>query len=664
MKLSNPDPVAVVIKTRKNQASNVLESMQSSRTQEMRLMPMAGLRQKFLFGATVGLTTLSVVLLSLSWLIYRHQLTQERGEAAAEVNLLLQASLENAMLKRDLPGLIDIVDRLGSQPGIRNAMILAPNEEIRFASDPTLLRTRFPLETHGVCLNCPDQPVAHALFTDFTLDGKGREVMRSINAVANKPQCSVCHGSPATHPLNGVLVVDYDAAPIRQRAAHSAMALGGMGALLLLLTLVGGSWFIRNLVLKPVSRLASGSTDLARGLLDTRVSIEGNDELAQLSSTFNQMANNLQSLLDQTLEQEAFLQALVDAIPDGIRVIDPDTFLVALDNKAFRSMIGRDAGQTCKGLSCHASSHGLPQPCPPSLTLCPIHEIRHSGKQCKTLMDFTRGDGSTNQVEVIAAPMRLRIGGKEKLFIVESCRDLARIVKFSQEQKLAEMAQLATGVAHEIHNPLASVRIALHAMLRAVDKTTESSGEMLNYLKLVDGEIDRCIEITERLLKLGIASPCNAQLVEVDPVVKETLSLLTWEAEATKVSFDTDFAASSPRVLASDSELRMVVLNLAQNALHAMPNGGALHVRTKQQGTKVRIVFTDTGVGINPADAPHIFEPFYSHRADGRKGTGLGLSICRSIVLNYGGNIVFESQPGTGSTFVVELPDAACQLQQ
>ncbi len=625
---------------------------------------MAGLRRKFLLGTTVGFTTLSVILLGLSWILYRHQLTEERSQAATEVNLLLQASLENAMLKRDLPGLIDIVDRLGKQPGIRSAMILAPNEEIRFASDPAFLKTHFPLKTHGVCLNCPERPIAQELFTDFTRDAQGREVMRSINAVANKPQCALCHGDPAAHPINGVLVVDYDAAPIRQRAAQAALALAGMGALLLLLTLAGGSWFIRHLILKPVSRLASGSTDLANGLLDTRVSIEGDDELAQLSSSFNQMADSLQTLLNQTREQEAFLQALVDAIPDGIRVIDPDTFLIALDNQAYRSIIGRDAGQSCKGLTCHASSHGLSQPCPPSLALCPVHEIRHSGRPCKTLMAFKREDGSTNQVEVMAAPMRLRIGGKKKLFIVESCRDLARIVKFSQEQKLAEMAQLATGVAHEIHNPLASVRIALHAMLRAIDKTTESSGEMLSYLELVDGEIDRCIEITERLLKLGIASPGNAQLVEVNPVVKETLSLLSWEAEAAKVRIQTGYATTNPRVLASDSELRMVVLNLAQNALHAMPDGGTLEVRTEEQGDKVNIVFTDTGVGIGQADVAHIFEPFYSHRADGQKGTGLGLSICRSIVLNYGGDIRFESQTGKGSTFTVELPDAACQLQK
>jgi signal transduction histidine kinase len=628
----------------------------------MRLMSSAGLRRKFLTGVIAGLFTLSLILLGLSWMLYRHQLAEERSMAAAEVNLLLQASLENAMLKRDLPGLRDIVQRLGQQRGIHAAMIVAPTHEIRFASDAKLLKQIFPLERDGLCLNCPGVPPGNSLTTRFTLDAQGREVMRSLNPVANKPACAGCHGSPSIRPINGVLVVDYDAAPIRQRAAESAAVLAGMGALLLVLTLLGGGWFIRRQVLLPVARLASASKALSEGRLDSRVNIAGRDELAQLGLSFNEMADKLQALLVRTREQESFLQALVDAIPDGIRVIDPDTFRIALDNRAYRALVGADPDRPSRGQTCHISSHGSVEPCAPSLTLCPIHEIRCNPQVCKTLMDFKRVDGSVCQVEVIAAPMRVCLDGQERTYIVESCRDLARVVKFSQEQKLAEMAQLATGVAHEIHNPLASVRIALHAMLRKARTEAANSGETLHYLQLVDGEIDRCVEITERLLKLGMASPAKAQLVEINPAVEETLSLLRWEAEANRVDLILHSAPAALRVLASDSELRMVVLNLAQNALHAMPQGGELRVETQQHGNNVRIIVTDTGVGIAPGDAAHIFEPFYSHRADGKKGTGLGLSICRSIVRNYGGDIHFESQPGKGSRFMVELPDAAVAL--
>jgi signal transduction histidine kinase len=239
---------------------------------------------------------------------------------------------------------------------------------------------------------------------------------------------------------------------------------------------------------------------------------------------------------------------------------------------------------------------------------------------------------------------------------------MAKLLKFSQEQKLAEMARLATGVAHEIHNPLASIRLALHAMLRATEQDTHQPTMLREYLQMVDGEIDRCIDVTERLLKLGMTPQATAQLVAVNPAVVETLSLLAWEAGEDKVSISTQLDIPPPRIMATDSELRAVVLNLAQNAIHAMPNGGTLKVSTRQDGEQVEIVFEDTGVGITAEDAPHVFDPFFSHRADGQSGTGLGLSICRSIVEGYGGKIEFDSQPGRGSRFVVRLPEASTRM--
>ena len=620
------------------------------------------LRNKFVLGAATGLVSLSLALVGLAVALYQYQLAQERSQASNEVNRLLQAALENAMLKRDLPGLRDIVARMGRQSGVLGAMIVAPDGEIRFASNPALLGQRFPLGEHGLCLDCPAPARPSGLTTLFTRDAAGREVMRSLNPVANLPQCASCHGAPETRPLNGVMVVDYDAAPIRHQAALSAATLAGMGGLLLLASLLGGAWFIHHYVLRPVARLAAASHELASGHLEGRANLQGGDELAQLGRTFDEMAENLQGLVRRTREQEAFLQALVDAIPDGIRVIDRETMRIVLDNRAYREQIGLPPGRGHSGVACYTSSHGQPQSCPPTLMLCPVHEIERTGQACKTLMSFVRADGGHRHVEVFAAPLDTQVEGRERRYVVESSRDLDQALKFSQEQKLAEMARLATGVAHEIHNPLASIRIALHAMLRAAEAEPERLRVISDYLGMVDGEIDRCIAITESLLKLGMAAPPTPQLVEVNPAVAETLSLLAWEASERKVEVVQDLARPSPRILASDAELRTLVLNLAQNAFHAMPNGGRLAVSTRQSGDRVEIEFADTGVGISPEDARHIFDPFFSRRADGQRGTGLGLSICRSIVEACGGRIQVDSEPGRGSRFVLSLPEASTRL--
>jgi len=181
---------------------------------------------------------------------------------------------------------------------------------------------------------------------------------------------------------------------------------------------------------------------------------------------------------------------------------------------------------------------------------------------------------------------------------------------------------------------------------------------VLEYLTLVDQEVEKCNQVTERLLKLSVPPPAQQELVEVDRVVSDTLKLLHWEAENRNVDIRLDVQGSPLRVLATDSDLRMVTLNLAQNACHAMPRGGMLTVRCRRGGNRVAVDFEDTGVGIDPKDWLRIFEPFFSRRADGVRGTGLGLSITKSIVENHGGVITVDSTPGHGSRLSVSFPDA------
>jgi signal transduction histidine kinase len=103
----------------------------------------------------------------------------------------------------------------------------------------------------------------------------------------------------------------------------------------------------------------------------------------------------------------------------------------------------------------------------------------------------------------------------------------------------------------------------------------------------------------------------------------------------------------------------MIVLNLAQNAFHAMPDGGRLRVTTRREPAEILIEFEDTGAGIPAEDLDRIFEPFFSRRADGAAGTGLGLPICRSLVKTFHGDLTVESEVDVGSRFTVHLPDAA-----
>ena len=603
------------------------------------------LNQKFTLATILGFFMSSAVFLLLFLAFYQGELGRERAQAAREVNRLLQSSLENAMLKRDLAGLLFIVERLGQQPNIRDVFITNPQGEIRFSSDGRQVGRR--LEPR------PD-PGAPAS-TYFLKDDQGRERLRSVNPVHNKPPCQVCHGPMDQKPVNGILVVDYDAASLRHSAWRTTAGLMGAGALIVVINLVGGWWFIRRFILRPVAALDQASRALAGGDLSARVHLTGDDELAHLGRTFNAMAEKLQAQLRRLEENGQFLQALVDAIPDGIRIVD-EAYRMRLVNRAFREQTGHPQRQWV-GEKCHRAAHGLDEPCPPELMTCPLKSILAEGRPIKLIHHHRDHQGRNLDVEIFAAPMKVELDGRPHTFMVESIRDLTRQVRFTHEQRLSELGRLAAGVAHEIYNPLSSMKLALGAL---GDVLTGCSGQraVAELLAAIDGEMAQCIEITDRLLRLSAAPVASPELVDLGEVIHDILALLHWEAEQRSVHVELVLRDEPLRLLAGQSDMRMMVLNLVQNAFHAMPQGGRLRLEGRRRGDEIELRFCDTGVGIPPEELEHIFMPFFSRRADGVHGTGLGLAITRAIVEGAGGRIAVQSTQGAGSCFTVWLPAA------
>jgi PAS domain S-box-containing protein len=606
------------------------------------------LNHKFTLATVAGFLVSSLVFLGLFLAFYQSELQQERAQAARDVNRLLQSSLENAMLKRDLEGLIFIVNRLGKQPNIRRVMITEPYGQVRFSSHA---------ESMGLILD--QELIQHSTpQTHFMQDEQGVEVLRSINPVHNKPQCQECHGPVEQNPVNGILVVDYDAAPIRLKARKTTLMLMGAGALIVIINLIGGWWFIRRFILQPVESLNTASHSLAHGQLDTRVTLPGNDELSALGETFNLMAANLQSSMRRTEEGEAFLQSMVDAIPDGVRIIDDD-YNMLLVNRTFREQTGCP-DKLWVGQKCYKAAHNLDAPCPAELVTCPLEEIRRESKPVKVIHYHTRCDGDTLDVEIYAAPMTIVRDGKEEALLVESIRDLTQEVRFTHEQRLSELGRLAAGVAHEIYNPLSSMKLALHALAGMIVKEGQPD-EIGDYLGIVEQQMDQCIRITDRLLHLSASPAGQPQLVDIQLAVEDTLSLVKWDAQETSIEIIESFPQQPLRVFADDSELRMLVLNLVQNAFHAMPSGGELRITGSIVDGEVVVRFCDNGVGIADENLPRLFMPFFSRRADGVEGTGLGLPISRTIVESFDGTLEVESELGRGSCFIVRLPEATTE---
>lgn len=221
-----------------------------------------------------------------------------------------------------------------------------------------------------------------------------------------------------------------------------------------------------------------------------------------------------------------------------------------------------------------------------------------------------------------------------------------------RSEQLASLGKLLAGVAHEIRNPLAGIRSTIQLWQRFPDQA-----HILDSVGAVVQATERINEILTRLLHFARAEHAERKLIRMNELVAETLKLLEAQATAQDVRLESDLEQGLPPVLGSPTALRQVLLNLATNALQAMPGGGRLHCRTREQKQlqSVEITVADTGPGILPNDRRHLFEPFFTTRPE---GTGLGLALCREIVLQHGGVIELAVQSNPGATFRVVLPAA------
>jgi len=578
--------------------------------------------------------------------LYREQLERERAEASLQLNRMLQVTWENAMLKRDVDGLREIVGRLGTLPGIRAVLILAPSGEVRFASDPARLGSRMAEVAGATTAGTP--------LSRFEALEAGGEVLRSINPVPNREPCTPCHGPVAGHPVNGVLVVDYDAAPLRQAALHSAALFLLAGGAMLALTL-GTLWLLlRRHVIGPLGDLDAATRALAAGDLGVRAPVSGDDEIGRAADSFNRMAQRLEAQMALLVAHEAYLQQILDGLPDGVRVIRVADKRVVLANRAFCQQVGRPLGEVL-GLPCHRSSHDRAEPCAATLVVCPLAELQGVGATLKANHRHQRADGSQFPAEVHAVRVQIDRDGGREAYIVESVRDLGQAVRVSHEQRLSELGLLAAGIAHEIHNPLGSVRLGVQGLAREIREARITPEQVAEYMGLIDQEIDNCIAVTRRLLLLARPPTSSLQLVVLDEALADTLRLLEFDAQSHGIRQEVDLPATQLRVLADEAEIRMIFLNLVQNAHHAMPAGGTLTARLARDGGRALIEIADTGTGMDAEFVARIFDPFFSRRADGVAGTGLGLTIVKNFVERMGGEIRIESEPGRGTRFLILL---------
>ena len=222
-----------------------------------------------------------------------------------------------------------------------------------------------------------------------------------------------------------------------------------------------------------------------------------------------------------------------------------------------------------------------------------------------------------------------------------------------QSEKLASMGRMASGIAHEINNPLTGVLTYSSLLLEDLGKS-----EYENDLKVIVDETIRCREIVKGLLDFARQTRLEKVRINMNKVIIDTMSILTKHLTFQNVKVELDLDVKIPETAIDINQIKSVTNNLAENAAQAMPCGGMLKIKSwyEPECKSIKISFSDSGSGISEENISKIFDPFFTTKPAG-KGTGLGLAVIYGIIERHFGTIDVESTPGEGTTFTINLPD-------
>jgi two-component system sensor histidine kinase HydH len=252
-----------------------------------------------------------------------------------------------------------------------------------------------------------------------------------------------------------------------------------------------------------------------------------------------------------------------------------------------------------------------------------------------------------------AAPLRDENGQEMgSVLLIKDLREIRDLQeKVHRSERLASLGRLAAGVAHEIRNPLSSIKGFAQYFVKRFSGQQEEQG----YASVMVKEVDRLNHVITDLLDFAGSKEPNREPQSLETIADQALKLLAPDLDARKVAVVREYEPNLPAVPVDRDRISQVFINLLLNALESMEAGGEIRIGLHRCAppSAVEISVADTGAGIPEGDLEKVFEPFFSRK---RKGTGLGLAIVHQIVESHRGEIRAESRPEKGTVFLIRLP--------
>lgn len=382
-----------------------------------------------------------------------------------------------------------------------------------------------------------------------------------------------------------------------------------------------------------LAEIKSGLTRLSYDLSFRMKRLDG--EPGEITGAINKLAKDLQ-------ESRSHTETMMDSMENGVIALDQEGHLTAWNESASRLI----------GLPVEAKGRQYAQVFTDSSLL--VEMIAAALQDAKTNPDTEWWHPHPDRgmlclkisTSIWRGPLDEVLG---VIIMIEDRTEWKQLEsRLAQAERLAVIGEWATSIAHEVRNPLTSIK----AFTQIIEEDLPNEHDSREYTGIIMEEVERLNRFADELLLFSRPSEETHVAVNLDRVIRHSLKLTERSATNKDVSIKLEAGAELPQVMASPELLKQVFLNILLNALHAVPNGGEVRLETERQADHVRIHISNEGSEIAKENLDMVFEPFFTTKPS---GTGLGLAISQRIVQAYGGHIYVENT-SEGVRFTVELP--------
>ncbi|WP_339221483.1 ATP-binding protein [Paenibacillus sp. FSL H8-0332] len=443
------------------------------------------------------------------------------------------------------------------------------------------------------------------------------------------------------------VVMDYQAisSVIREQLFNNITT-----SVLLLIIFLLASYVLAGVVTRPIQDILAKVNDVAKGKFEPPLTVSSRDELGQLAQRINAMTSHLlqhTNRLGQTLEEnravKEHLESVINGTSDAIHTVDMEGRIIST-NRAFEDLYGWGADDALVKppylvpATVQQQESIRLQQLKDGVSLPPVETVR------------LKRDGSLVEVSVSSSVIRDEEGQPQS--VVHVSRDMTERNRIEEllrrSEKLTTVGQLAAGVAHEIRNPLTTLRGFLQLQ-------QEKKVLVPLHIDLMLSELDRINMIVSEFLILAKPQAVHFQQRDLRHIVGDVISLLDSQAHLFGIEFATHFLGVPAMVHCEENQLKQVFINVIKNAIEAMPDGGTITLEHHQQDDSVVIVITDEGGGVPEEMLPKLGEPFFTNK---ESGTGLGLMVSQRIIQAHKGSLEIRSEYGRGAQVIIKLPEA------